>query len=66
MMAGVCELAARTAVAFLLVGHFGYMAICIASPTAWIAAVILLCLTYFSKMKKLYSDYNANRQSVSA
>ena len=53
MMAGVCELVARTVIAFMLVGTFGYTAICFASPAAWVAADILLAVIYFIKMKEL-------------
>lgn len=57
MMAGVCELVARTVIAFALVGTFGYTAICFASPAAWVAADILLAVIYFIKMKELTLKY---------
>lgn len=57
MMAGVCELVARTVIAFALVGIFGYTAICFASPAAWVAADILLAVIYFIKMKELTLKY---------
>ena len=46
LMAGVAEFVMRIAVAFGLTGKLGYMAICIASPCAWIAAAILLIVRY--------------------
>ena len=42
VLAGVCEMAARAGVGFLLVPYFGYSAVCFASPCAWIAADLFL------------------------
>ena len=56
MFAGVCEMAARTAVGFLLVPRFGFLAACFASPSAWIAADLFLIPSYFSIMRKLSRD----------
>ena len=38
ILAGVCEMAARTLVGFALVPLFGFPAACFASPVAWIFA----------------------------
>lgn len=46
MMCGVAEMVVRTIIAFTLTGRWGYMAICMASPLAWIAACIPLWLCY--------------------
>lgn len=46
MLCGVVEMAVRTFVAFALTGGWGYMAICMASPLAWIAAAIPLWACY--------------------
>lgn len=56
MLAGAAELIARSAVAFLLVGPFGYNAICLANPIAWFAAVIILIPTLIILMKKLKNN----------
>lgn len=53
MLAGAAELIARTIVAFVLVGPFGYHAICLANPIAWIAAVIILIPTLIALIKNL-------------
>ena len=53
MLAGAAELIARSAVAFLLVGPFGYNAICLANPIAWLAAIIILIPTLIILMKNL-------------
>ncbi len=42
ILAGVCEMAARSFVGFCLVPLFGYLAVCIANPVAWIAADLFL------------------------
>jgi hypothetical protein len=44
MLAGVGELVARAAVAFMLVPHFGFTAICFANPLAWFAADVMLII----------------------
>ncbi len=53
VLAGVCEMAARAGVGFLLVPYFGYTAVCFASPCAWIAADLFLVPSYLAIMKKL-------------
>lgn len=53
VLAGVCEMAARSAVGFLAVPVFGYLAVCFASPMAWIAADAFLIYSYLHIMKKL-------------
>lgn len=53
MIAGVCEMAARAFVGFCLVPVFGYTAVCIASPAAWIAADLFLVPAYRQVMKNL-------------
>ena len=57
MLAGVFELAARSAVAFCLVGPLGYLAICLANPAAWIAAAVLLAVVYFRQIRLLEAKY---------
>ncbi len=56
MLAGVCEMAARATVGFLLVPFFGYSAVCFASPFAWIAADAFLVPSYSKIMKELYKN----------
>ena len=56
MLAGVLEMIARTAVAYLLVPSMGFMAVCLASPIAWILADLFLvpaaahCIKRLKKM----------------
>ena len=53
ILAGVCEMAARTFVGFFLVPIFGYLPICIASPLAWICADLFLIPAFYHCLKKL-------------
>ncbi|MCI2056823.1 MAG: MATE family efflux transporter [Oscillibacter sp.] len=53
ILAGVLEMVARTAVGFLLVPRFGYLAACLGSPVAWIAADLFLFPAAHFCIKKL-------------
>lgn len=53
MLAGLIEFVARTIVALLLTASLGYIAICYASPAAWVSAGVFLFITYLIKIKKL-------------
>ena len=65
ILAGVCEMAARTVVGFLLVPHFGYMAVCFASPLAWVCADLFLIPAYSYCLKKLRTLFGINPKPVS-
>ncbi|GAB6167931.1 MATE family efflux transporter [Clostridium carnis] len=56
MMAGVAELVARTAVAFILPSILGFAGICLAGPAAWIAAATPLGITYFKRIKEMLNE----------
>lgn len=55
VLAGVCEMAARALVGFIFVPVFGYIAVCFASPLAWIFADAFLipafrhCVRYLKR-----------------
>ena len=51
IVAGICEMIARALVGFALVPVFGYIAICFASPLAWIFAGAFLIPAFFHCMK---------------
>ncbi len=53
ILAGVCEMAARSLVGFCLVPVFGFLPACFASPLAWIFADAFLVPAFFHCMKKL-------------
>jgi O-antigen/teichoic acid export membrane protein len=46
ILAGVCEMAARSLVGFCLVPVFGYGGACLANPAAWVAADLFLIPAY--------------------
>ena len=55
MFAGAFEMAARGAVALLFAKRFGFDAICLANPAAWVAACVLLipaCVVMFPKARR--------------
>lgn len=54
ILAGVCEMAARSLVGIGFVPVFGYIAACFASPVAWLCADLFLIPAYLYVMKKLY------------
>ncbi|MCI8482938.1 MAG: MATE family efflux transporter [Lachnospiraceae bacterium] len=54
ILAGVCEMVARSMVGLWFVPVFGYIAACFASPVAWIFADLFLIPAYLYVMKKLY------------
>lgn len=61
VLAGVSEMAARTAASFFLVPFFGYPAVCFASPLAWMAADAFLIPVYFRIMKQLRTRRNVRK-----
>lgn len=55
LMAGVSELVMRSLVAFLLPAFMGYTAICLASPIAWLGAMVPLMITYYVVIHRVLS-----------
>lgn len=53
ILAGVCEMVARALCGFVFVPIVGYVAVCLASPVAWIFADAFLIPAYFIVLKKL-------------
>ena len=53
ILAGVCEMAARSLVGFCLVPVFGFLPACFASPLAWICADLFLVPAFGQCLKKL-------------
>ncbi|MCH4191267.1 MAG: MATE family efflux transporter [Butyrivibrio sp.] len=53
ILAGVCEMAARTLVALFLVPVIGFTGICLASPFAWICADLFLIPAFLHVRKQL-------------
>ncbi len=67
MLGGVMELAARTVAVYTLPFSlgFGYAGLCFASPLAWIAATVLLFLSYRVKLRKKLAEYSSYCDSSS-
>lgn len=63
MAAGLFELVGRSAIALLLVPIYGFLAVCFASPAAWIAADILLLSVYYIKISSLTKKYEAIKKA---
>ena len=58
VLAGVMEMIGRSVVAILLVPKFGFIAICLASPAAWILADIFLIPAFImvrNKLRRIFS-----------
>lgn len=58
VLAGVMEMIGRSLVAVLLVPHFGFTAICLASPVAWILADAFLIPAFITVRNKLQRIFN--------
>ena len=56
MLAGIAELAARTLVAFGMVGRMGFLAVCYANPVAWLFADVILVALYRKEIRRLDSE----------
>ena len=57
VFAGVFEMIARGGVALGLVPAFGYVAVCLASPAAWVLAVLFLFPAFFHSVKILKNRF---------
>lgn len=64
ILAGVCEMIARSVVGFYLVPAFGFIAICFANPIAWIAADLFLIPAYKFVIKKLSTSNQINLEQA--
>lgn len=58
ILAGVCEMAARSLAGLFLVPVFGFTGVCFASPLAWIFADAFLIPAYLHVKKKLERLFN--------
>ncbi|NLG03350.1 MAG: MATE family efflux transporter [Clostridia bacterium] len=64
IIAGVCEMIARSIVGFLFVPVYGFTAACLANPLAWVAADIFLIPAYLSVIKKLRAIFEKKTEAV--
>ncbi len=65
ILAGVCEMAARSVVGMGFVPAFGYIAACFASPIAWVCADLFLVPAYLYVMKKMGKILEKGGETVS-
>ena len=63
VLAGVCEMVARSAAALLLVPRNGFMGIAMASPLAWILADLFLIPAFLHVRKILLARFNSAGES---
>ena len=64
ILAGVCEMIARSAVAFWLVPVLGYDGACLANPAAWIAADLFLIPAYLYVMRRVEDFFAGKREQL--
>lgn len=64
IIAGVCEMIARSSAGFLLVPMVGYIAVCFASPLAWVMADLFLIPAFFYAVKKLEKRKNKQNNQI--
>jgi O-antigen/teichoic acid export membrane protein len=58
IIAGVCEMVARAVAGFVLVPHFGFICVSLASPLAWLCADIFLIPAYLWVSKQLKKKFS--------
>lgn len=56
ILAGVCEMLARAVCGFVMVPIFGYIAVCLGSPVAWIFADAFLIPAYYIVLNRLKKE----------
>ena len=64
MLGGVFELVARATIVLLVAGRTSFAGVCLADPTAWIAALIPLIPYYYYVMKKYKKQTVAPLSSI--
>ena len=52
LLAGLIELVSRSVVALGFTATFGYTAVCLATPAAWVTAGLFLVIVYYWKIRK--------------
>jgi Na+-driven multidrug efflux pump len=57
ILAGVCEMFARSAVGFLLVPMLGFGPVCFGNPSAWVAADLFLVPAFYLCYKNLKNKF---------
>ena len=65
VLAGVCEMIARSLVGFVFVPIFGFAAVCFANPVAWIMADLFLIPAYLICSRKLRELFRERGEKAS-
>lgn len=63
ILAGICEMIARSVAGFVLVPHFGFICVSLGSPLAWVCADLFLIPAYLWVMKQLRRKFGENKIS---
>ena len=66
VFAGVLEMAARVIVGVVMVPAFGYIAVCAANPSAWVAADLFLFPAYGWAMRRLVAARESEAKKAPA
>ncbi|MCI5648548.1 MAG: MATE family efflux transporter [Fusicatenibacter sp.] len=66
VIAGVCEMIARSIVGFVFVPVFGFAAVCFANPVAWIMADLFLIPAYLLCVRKLRELFREKSEQIPA
>lgn len=64
VLAGVLEMIGRMVVALFFVSKYGFLAVCFASPVAWILADLFLIPTFLICQRKMIRNKNKVQQSI--
>ncbi|MDE7199002.1 MAG: MATE family efflux transporter, partial [Lachnospiraceae bacterium] len=64
VFAGAFEMLARALAGFWLVPYFGFVAVCLASPLAWIFADAFLIPAFFHVRKKMEVILNSQKENA--
>lgn len=63
LMGGVFELVMRIVAAVTLPKRLGFFGVCLADPIAWVAAAVLLAISYFVIFKKVLQEHRSRKEN---
>ncbi len=64
-ISGFVEVVCRAGVAMFLAAQYGFIALCFASPSAWLGALVLIAPEYFVLMRRLSKKYEQQSEVLS-
>ena len=62
--AGVLELVVRGIIGIFVVQHVGFLAVVLAAPIAWLAALVPLLMAWYFHRRRLVADEHAAREKA--